>query len=92
MNNTTTLTKFLNGINSTLNIMNKAVPLYKEVSPMIKNFNKTYKNIKNGKNELSNTIKLLKLKNKIKKDFNNEYEPKTISKKNTNINSPQFFI
>lgn len=93
MNNSfSSFSKILNGINSTLNIVNKAVPLYKEVSPMISTVNKTYKNIKNNKTNISNTIKLLKLKNTIKKDITPKINTQPNNKIQNNINNPKFFI
>jgi len=94
-NTTSSLSKVLSGINNTLNIMNKAVPLYKEVCPVIKNINNTYKTIKNNKSNLTNTIKLLKIKNAIKKDLNLKVIQNKENKKielNNNLNNPTFFI
>ena len=99
MNNSgTSLSKFLNGINSTLNIANKAIPLYQQTKPMIKTVKQTYNTIKNNKNDLSNMIKLMKVKNAIKKDMNNKIQTtsrptKTINNSTySNINNPKFFI
>lgn len=96
-NDPTSLTKLLNGINNTLNIANKVMPIYKEAKPIFQTVNKTYKNLKNNKNELSNIIKLIKANNIIKKETNHEKtfiaEKKLISKENySNINNPKFFI
>lgn len=99
-NNPTTLTKVLSSINNTLSIANKAMPLYKEAKPIFKTINNTYKNIKSNKTDLSSMIKLMKLKNTIKKDMNTntipnieENIPTTISKDTYNsINNPTFFI
>lgn len=99
MNNSgTSLSKILNGINSTLNIANKAIPIYQQTKPMIKTVKQTYNTIKNNKNDLSNMIKLMKVKNAIKKDMTNKNEvvsqpTKTISNSTySNINNPKFFI
>ena len=101
-NDPTTLTKILSSINNTLNIANKAMPLYKEAKPILKTINNTYKNIKTNKNDLSSIIKLMKLKNTIKNDMNqhqNNMLPisnnnqKTITNTTySNINNPTFFI
>ena len=98
MNNGTSLSKLLNGINSTLNIANKAIPLYQQTKPMIKTVKQTYNTIKNNKNDLTNMIKLMKVKNAIKKDLNNkpniiQQPTKTINNTTySNINNPKFFI
>ena len=95
-NNPRIITNVLNGINSTLNIVNKAIPIYKEAKPIINTVTKTYKKVKdNGKN-IKKVIKLMKLKNEIKKDIstnnreNTFVQPKPIT--NSNINNPKFFI
>ena len=96
MNNESTLTKFLNGINHSLNIANKAIPVYNQAKPLIKNVHNTYHNIKNNKDYLKNIIKLNKVKKQIKKDMNDtQSTPNFISKnkiKYNNINNPKFFI
>lgn len=98
-NDPSTLTKILSGINNTLNIANKAMPLYKEAKPIFKTINSTYKNIKTNKTDLSSMIKLIKLKNTIKKDMRNntisipDNKSNTITKNTYNsINNPTFFI
>ena len=98
-NDPTTLTKILSSINNTLNIANKAMPLYKEAKPIFKTINNTYKNIKTNKTDLSSMIKLMKLKNTIKKDMSNNSISiqddihNTITKDTYNsINNPTFFI
>lgn len=99
-NDPSTLTKILSGINNTLNIANKAMPLYKEAKPIFKTINNTYKNIKTSNGDISSMIKLMKLKNTIKKDMNNNTishttnnVPTTINKDSyNNINNPTFFI
>ena len=98
-NDPTTLTKILSSINNTLNIANKAMPLYKEAKPIFKTINNTYKNIKTNKTDLSSMIKLMKLKNTIKKDMSNnsisipDDIPNIITKDTYNsINNPTFFI
>lgn len=92
-NDPTTINKILTGINNTLSIANKAIPLYKETKPLIKNINKTYTNIKNNKSDLSNLLKLMKLKNNIKKENTINVSPNLINKDNyNNINNPTFFI
>ena len=99
MNESSSLTKILSGINNSLNIANKVVPLYKEAKPILSSINKTYKNIKTNKTDLSSMIKLMKLKNTIKKDMNNASQnisntTHTTITKDTykNINNPTFFI
>ena len=99
-NDPSTLTKILSGINNTLNIANKAMPLYKEAKPIFKSINNTYKNIKTNKTDLSSMIKLMKLKNTIKKDMNintisniEDDISTTITKDTYNsVNNPTFFI
>ena len=97
-NSSTSLSKILNGINSTLNIANKAIPLYQQTKPMIKTVKHTYNTLKNNKIDLSNMIKLIKVKNAIKKDMTNKNEviqqPTKIITNSTysNINNPKFFI
>ena len=61
--------------------------------------NSTYKNIKTNKTDLSSMIKLIKLKNTIKKDMRNNTisipnnKSNTITKNTYNsINNPTFFI
>ena len=97
-NSSTSLSKILNGINSTLNIANKAIPIYQQTKPMIKTVKQTYNTIKNNKNDLSNMIKLMKVKNAIKKDMSNKtnviQQPtkQTTNSTYSNINNPKFFI
>ena len=95
-NNPTTLNTILNGISSTLNIANKVMPIYKEAKPLIQTVTKTYKNIKDNKNNLSNAIKLMKVKNTIKKEINNNLPTSDIKLINSNVynnkNNPTFFI
>lgn len=94
-NNSSIFTNVLNGINSTLNIVNKAIPIYKEAKPIINTVTNTYKKVKNNGADLKKVIKLMKLKNKIKKDnstnnIQNTFNlPKTT---NQTINNPKFFI
>ena len=99
MNNSgTSLSKILNGINSTLNIANKAIPIYQQTKPMIKTVKQTYKTIKNSKTDISKMMKMMKIKNAIKKDMNNTsltipkstMTPSTSNYKNTN--NPTFFL
>lgn len=94
-NNPATLSKILTGINNTLNIANKVMPLYKEAKPLVQTVTKTYKNIKNNKNDLSNIIKLVKANNIIKKEENNSSYNKTKLIKSDSYNksnNPTFFI
>ena len=93
----TTLDKLLNGINHTLNIANKALPVYNQAKPLVKKGFDTYNNIKTNGNNITNMVKLLKVKNQIKKDMNK----KNLSIPNfhfknkqnyNNINNPKFFI
>ena len=94
-NNSGIFTNVLNGINSTLNIVNKAIPIYKEAKPIISTVTNTYKKVKNNGADLKKVIKLMKLKNEIKKDnstnnIQNTFNlPKTT---NQTINNPKFFI
>ena len=95
MNEENGITKILSGINHTLNIANKAIPVYTQAKPLVKKGIDTYNNIKNNNTSISNLIKLNKVKNQIKKDMINKNIPNFISKQNTknnNINNPKFFI
>ena len=96
--NPTTLSRILYGINHTLNIANKALPVYVQAKPLVKKGYDTYNNLKNNKDSFKNTIKLLKVKNQIKKDM---AKPIPISNINiisktksnySNTNNPKFFI
>lgn len=90
-NNSGTLNKILNGINNTLNIANKAIPIYNQSKPIINTAKETYKTIKNSSSDISKMIKLMKVKNQIKKDMNNK-EPIMPNTTYSNINNPKFFI
>ena len=75
-----TFTKILNGAYKTLNVANQIIPLYRQVSPMVKNarnafsiiseINKSNKSIDN-KNNIDNVVK---------------------QKKELSLNNPVFFI
>lgn len=94
-NNPNTLNTVLTTINNTLNIANKALPLYKETKPMFKTMKNTYTTIKNNKSDIKNILKILKVKNEIKKENinnNNIIEYKEIKTLNESINNPTFFI
>ena len=97
-NNPTTLTKILNGINNTLNIANKVVPLYKEAKPIFNTVTTTYKTLKENGKDIPKLIKLMKIKNELKKDMNFSTNNTLIENKlitnNTynNSNNPTFFI
>lgn len=95
-NNPGTITKILNGVNNTLNIANKVVPLYKEAKPMFDTVSKTFKTLKQNGNDIKKVIKLMNLKNEIVKNTNNNTISKEtkLIKKDTynNINNPKFFI
>ena len=90
----TNLTKILNGINHTLNIANKAIPVYNQAKPLVKKGIDTYSNIKNNNIKLSNIFKLMKIKNQVKKDMNTNVTIPNFKTKNTfsNTNNPKFFI
>ena len=96
--NPTTLSRILYGINHTLNIANKALPVYVQAKPLVKKGYDTYNNLKNNKDSFKNTIKLLKVKNQIKKDMAKPIPISNINitskKKNnySNTNNPKFFI
>ncbi len=98
MNNTpTTFTKILNGISTTLNFANRALPLYQESKPLIKTVKDTYKNIKKNKDTLGNLIKIMKANKTIQKENNIQVKNINIDNSNTfkskqNINNPTFFI
>ena len=95
-NNPTTLSRILNGINTSLNIANKVMPIYKEAKPIITTVGNTYKNLKNNKNDLTNIIKIIKANNTIKKKFNNttniNIKRTKLNKTYSNNNNPTFFI
>jgi len=94
-NNPSMVNKILNGISSSLNIVNKVVPIYKEAKPLINSVSSSYKKIRTSGKDINQVIKFMKLKNIIKKDIgtnNNENTfnlPKTT---NQTINNPKFFI
>ena len=77
--NINSFTKIFGTINNTLNIMNKAMPVYKEIKPIINNINKVFK--KNN-----NIISILKTK-----QIHNKITKKTLNNKNI-YNNPKFFI
>lgn len=97
-NNPTTLTKILNGINNTLNIANKVVPLYKEAKPIFNTVTTTYKTIKENGKDIPKLIKLMKVKNELKKDINinsnNSLKDNKLITNNfyNNTNNPTFFV
>ena len=92
--NSSTLSKFLSGINNTLSIANKAIPIVKEAKPLINTAKETFNTFKTTGNDIQKMIKLRKLKNQIKKDMNNNIKiPPSINKSNySNTNNPKFFI
>lgn len=95
MNNSTGLSKILSGINTTLNIANKVVPIYNQAKPLVTNINKTYKTFKNTSKDIPQLIKLMKVKKQIKKDMSNNISlPKTNTntKNYSTINNPTFFV
>ena len=81
--NNNTLFKLLNGIKYSLNIANRAIPIYTEAKPLLKKGIDTYNNIKN--NKTFNTLFKTKKIQIGKKDYNST---KYISKDN----NPKFFI
>ena len=88
------INKLLSGINHTLNIVNKAVPVYTQAKPLVKKGIDTYNNIKNKNAKIKDLITLNNIKNQIKKDMNNN-KIAFVSKKSkliNNINNPKFFI
>ena len=94
-NNPSIFTNVLNGINSTLNIVNKAIPIYKEAKPIINTVTSTYKKVKDNGNDLKKVIKLMKLKKEINKDINTNNTQSIFNMQKTtnhNINNPKFFI
>lgn len=92
MNNSYNLTKILNGINSTLNIANKAIPIYNQAKPLVSNLNKTYKTLKNNSKDIPQLIKLMKVKKQIKQDMNNTPVTTPKARNYYNTNNPKFFI
>lgn len=94
-NNPGTLNKVLSGINNTLTIANKALPIIKETKPLMNNVSKTYQTFKNSGKDFQKMMKLIKVKNQIKKDINEQLS-KTPSIKflstYSNTNNPKFFI
>ena len=96
MNNTpNTFTKILNGINTTLNFANRALPLYQQSKPLIKTVKDSYNNFKKNKDTIGNIIKLMKA-NKVVKNEDKVIENTTIktytNSNNNHVNNPTFFI
>lgn len=82
----------LKGISSTLNIANKVIPIYKEAKPIFNTVTSTYKKVKDNGNDIKKVMKLMKLKNEIKKEQNIKIENNKNSNTYSNINNPKFFI
>lgn len=79
------VSSILSGISKTLSIANQAIPLYRQVSPMIKNAKNVYSVVKDlGKNKSFN----LKRSNYQTNNINNNFEPE---KKEVVYNNPVFF-
>lgn len=78
-----TFTKFLSGAYKTLTIANQVIPLYKQVSPMIKNARSAFSII----SEINKTNKSIK-KNNTSGISNN----KIPQKKELSLNNPVFFV
>ena len=74
-----TFSKFLGGAYKTLNVANQLIPLYKQVSPMVKNARNAFSII----SEFNKSNKISK-----KKDVNK----KNLQKKELPLNNPVFFI
>ena len=89
-----TLSKVLNGINNTLSIANKALPIVKEAKPLINTAKETLNTFKSTGTDIQKMFKVMKIKNQIKKDMNNNIKiPPTKNQSTyTNINNPTFFI
>ena len=75
-----TFSKFLGGAYKTLTLANQIIPLYQQVSPMVKNARNAFSIIK-GVNKSNNFVK----KNK---SVNSETK---IQKKELSLNNPVFF-
>ena len=48
-NEETTFTRILRSVNHTLNVVNKAIPVYTQAKPLVKKGINTYNNIKTNK-------------------------------------------
>ena len=78
--NKLSLSGFLNGISNALNIANKAIPVYNEVKPIIKN-------IYSFKNKISS----LNINNIFQKERKKEEKKEEKLVSEANYSSPQFF-
>jgi len=75
-----TFSKVLSGAYKTLGLANQIIPLYQQVSPMVKNAKSAFSVLKNfNKNTKVNTVKPI-----IKKNIKSE-------KKELSLNNPVFF-
>ena len=80
-----TFSRFLGGAYKTLSIANQIIPLYQQVSPMIKNAKSAFSIISDLKKPNKNTsIKYIN-----NKSVNTV---KTIQKKELSLNNPKFFV
>lgn len=74
------LTKIVSGVNETLNFVNRAIPIYKQVTPVIKNVRSAFSTVGSIK-EASKEAKIKEAK---------EFErPITVFKKQKKINSDE---
>ena len=78
--NKLSLSSFLNGISNVLNIANKAIPVYNEVKPIIKNIY-----------SFKNKIRSLNINNIFQKEIKKEEKKEEKLVSETNYSSPQFF-
>lgn len=54
-------TKIVSGVNNTLNVVNRAIPIYKQVSPIVKNVRSAFSTVQ-GVKEASKEAKLKEIK------------------------------
>lgn len=55
------LTKIVSGVNNTLNLVNRAIPIYKQVSPIVKNVRSAFSTVSSVKKAVNEeTVKEMK--------------------------------
>lgn len=66
-----TFSKILSGAYKTLNVANQIIPLYRQVSPMIKNARNTFTLLKEFRKPTYNSVKVEKVVEQKKEQVNN---------------------
>lgn len=79
------ITKLLGGISKTLNIANKAIPIYQQIKPLVNNVPTILKVAKNI------SLPDIKKSNNNNSNTNSNYIDKSINLNNSNSNNPVFF-